>query len=122
MAKKFRELREKMSPLNQARAQARAEQMLAEMPLHELRQMRQLSQEALAARLKTGQASVSKLERRADMYISTLGHVIRAMGGKLEIIARFPDRAYRIKQFRKLEQAQKDIAVPSKPAHRGATC
>jgi hypothetical protein len=43
--------------------------------------------------------SISKLERRADMYISTLRDFVRAMGGDLEITARFPDGEVRINQF-----------------------
>jgi len=102
MARKFSELRAKMSPAARARAQARARTMLAEMPLQELRLARGLSQEALAATLKVRQASISKLERRADMYISTLRAHIRAMGGELEIVARFPDGEVRISNFEDL--------------------
>jgi DNA-binding XRE family transcriptional regulator len=99
MARKFSELRAKMSPAARARAKARARAMLAEMPLQELRLARGLSQEALAATLKVRQASISKLERRADMYISTLRSHIQAMGGELEIVARFPDGEVRISNF-----------------------
>lgn len=59
--------------------------------LGELRQARQLSQEALAEKLGARQASISRLERRADMHVSTLRSYVEAMGGTLEIIARFPD-------------------------------
>lgn len=82
--------------------------MLAEMPLHELRQARRLSQETLAEALHIGQASVSKMERRTDMYVSTLRGIIRAMGGELEIIARFPDGVYRIGQFGGLDAPRKE--------------
>ena len=99
MAKKFSELRANMSPAARARAQTRARTMLADMPLQELRVARGLSQEALAATLKVRQASISKLERRADMYISTLRSHIQAMGGELEIVARFPDGEVRISNF-----------------------
>ena len=99
MARKFSELRARMSPAARARARARARTMLAEMPLQELRLARGLSQEALAATLKVRQASISKLERRTDMYISTLRSHIRAMGGELEIVARFPDGEVRISNF-----------------------
>ena len=99
MARKFSELRARMSPAARARAQARARTLLADMPLQELRLARGLSQEALAATLKVRQASISKLERRADMYISTLRSHIRAMGGELDIVARFPDGEVRISNF-----------------------
>jgi transcriptional regulator len=75
-----------------------------------LRQLRERvsarSQTEIARKLKINQASVSKLERRTDMYVRTLGKLIRAMGGELEIVARFPDRdPVRITQFRELTQA-----------------
>ena len=69
------------------------------MPLDELRAARNLTQEHLAALLHIKQASVSKMERRTDMYIGTLGKFIEAMGGQLEIRAIFPDGAVRITQF-----------------------
>jgi len=88
-----------MSPASRARARAKARAMLAEMPLQELRHARGLSQETLAAALHVRQASISKLERRTDMYISTLRSHIRAMGGELEIVARFPEGEVRISNF-----------------------
>jgi len=91
MAKKFSELREKMSPESRARTNAKAEQLRAEYPLHELRRARGLSQECIAKMLNVSQANVSKIENRTDMYISTLRSHIRAMGGDLEIRAKFPD-------------------------------
>lgn len=102
MARKFDELRAKMSPESQARVAARVAEMLAEMPLHELRQARQLSQEALADALETSQSSISKLERRVDVYVSTLRRYIESMGGELDIIARFPEGSVRINQFEEI--------------------
>jgi transcriptional regulator with XRE-family HTH domain len=69
------------------------------MPLQELRQARKLSQEAIATVLGAKQASISKLEHRTDMYVSTLRSYIEAMGGTLEIVAQFPDGEVRITQF-----------------------
>lgn len=99
MAKKFAELRGRMAPDSQARAKAKAEGMLAEMPLNELRQARGLSQKVLAEILHVQQPSIAKLEKRTDMYLSTLRSHIEAMGGKLEVIARFPDGAVKIRNF-----------------------
>jgi transcriptional regulator with XRE-family HTH domain len=73
------------------------------MPLAELRRARGLSQEALAKVLGVKQSSVSKLERRTDMYISSLRSHIKAMGGELEIIARFPDGELKISDFSSIE-------------------
>ncbi len=89
-----------MSPKARATAAKKTQKLLAELPLQELRHVRMLSQEQLAAKLNVKQATVSKLERRADMYISTLRKVIKAMGGELEIKAKFPDGEVRINQFK----------------------
>lgn len=105
MARKYSELRAKMPAAARARARVRARTLLEQMPLQELRLARGLSQEALAATLKVRQASISKLERRADMYISTLRSHIRAMGGELEIVARFPDGEVRISNFEEVGEA-----------------
>ena len=98
-AKNFNELRAKMDPERRARNEAEAKRMLAEMPLHELRAARELTQEHLAELLHIKQASVSKMERRTDMYIGTLSKFIEAMGGQLDIRAVFPDGSVRITQF-----------------------
>ncbi|MFZ2223859.1 MAG: XRE family transcriptional regulator [Candidatus Deferrimicrobium sp.] len=103
LTRPYRELREKMSPEARARAAAKTKEMLAEMPLNELRHARSLSQERLAEILRVNQASISKLERRTDMYISTLRSFIQAMGGRLEINAIFPDGPVMINQFQSLE-------------------
>ena len=102
MAKPFSNLRDRMSPSARAKSAEKARELFQEMPLQELRQARLLSQEQLAASLHVKQASVSKLERRTDMYISTLRGFIKAMGGDLEIVARFPDGSVRINQFEEL--------------------
>ena len=61
------------------------------MTLEELRKARDLSQEEIAQALAVGQPTVAKLEKRTDMHISNLRRYIEALGGKLEITARFPD-------------------------------
>ncbi len=65
-------MRKKMSPPAQKAAAAKTQRMLKEMPLQELRQAHQMSQERMAELLHTKQANVSRIERRTDMYISTL--------------------------------------------------
>jgi DNA-binding XRE family transcriptional regulator len=99
MARKFADLKAKMTPGAQARSAAKVELMLAEMPLHELRQARGLSQKMLAEVLQVQRPSVAKIEKRTDMYLSTLRSHIEAMGGQLEVIARFPDGAVKISNF-----------------------
>lgn len=99
MGKKFRNLYDKMPAQARERVEARVQETLLELPLQELREARHLTQQQLAGHLESGQAAVSKLERRTDMYVSTLRRFIEAMGGELEIIARFPDGAVRISNF-----------------------
>jgi transcriptional regulator with XRE-family HTH domain len=114
MAKNFKNLLAKMPREARNRAEAKARQMAEEMALDELREARQLTQEHLAGLLKINQSAVSKLERRTDMYVSTLHDFIRAMGGVLEIRAIFPEGTVRISQFGKLQKR------PSKQQSRAA--
>jgi transcriptional regulator with XRE-family HTH domain len=99
MAKKFGELRARMSPESQARAAARAEAMLVEMKLQELRKARNVTQVEVAAAMKVEQAAVSKLERREDMYVSTLREYVHALGGELKLVASFPDADIQLHPF-----------------------
>lgn len=102
MARKFSELRAKMSPESRARVAARTQAALKEMPLNELRRARDLTQVSLAKAMGTSQGEVSKIEQRADLYVSTLRNYLEAMGGELEIVARFPDGAVKIMKFGEL--------------------
>lgn len=100
MAKNFQELRAKMSPRAQAASAAESRRLVEEMSLHQLRKARELTQTKLAKELHMGQGDVSKLERRRDMYVSTLASYLRAVGDDLEIRAVFPDgRTVKITQF-----------------------
>ncbi len=105
MAREFEELRSSMTPRAQARARDKAREMLAAMPLDELRRARGLSQKMLATLLHLQQPAIAKLEKRTDMYISTLRSHIEAMGGELEITARFPEGSVRILNFAESERA-----------------
>ncbi len=111
MATKFRTIREKMAPERQERIQKRTEELLAELPLQELRQARALSQKELAEVLGLNQATVSKLERRTDMYLSSLRRFVEAMGGELEISANFPDGKVRVQLFEDLEEEKEPVKV-----------
>ena len=117
MTKNFKTLREKMSPESRERSHALAAKYRAEMPLNELREAREITQVHLARVLNVNQAAVSKMERRTDMYVSTLHDFIRAMGGELKITATFPEGSVEISQF----QDAKKAAAPKKQARaRGA--
>ncbi|MFT3818743.1 MAG: XRE family transcriptional regulator [Rubrivivax sp.] len=104
MAKKFETLRARMSLDRRAKVDAQVKAALAEMPLAELRQARGLSQKMLAEVLHVQQPAIAKLEKRTDMYLSTLRSHIEAMGGQLEVVARFPDGAVKISNFTDLDR------------------
>ncbi|HXM40771.1 MAG TPA: XRE family transcriptional regulator [Bryobacteraceae bacterium] len=69
------------------------------MALDELRAARFMTQQELGNRLGLKQAAISRMERRTDVYVSTLAKFVEAMGGQLEIRVVFPDGAVRINQF-----------------------
>jgi transcriptional regulator with XRE-family HTH domain len=92
---------------HQAIKKRAAELIAEETTLRQLREARERSQVEVAKQLYIKQAAVSKLERRTDMYLSTLRGFIEAMGGKLEIVARFPNQAARITQFETLDPEQR---------------
>lgn len=96
---KFSDLLAKLPPDRRTRVDRMAEEMREEMDLSQLRTARRLSQAALGEILHVEQPAVAKIEKRADMYVSTLRRFIEAMGGELEITARFPDHNVRIKSF-----------------------
>jgi DNA-binding XRE family transcriptional regulator len=98
-ARNFDELRMKMPPESRARVDERVKATLANLALDELRAARELTQQNLAQIFGVSQGSISRLERRTDMYVSTLAKFIEAMGGQLEIRAVFPDGSVRINQF-----------------------
>ena len=97
--RKFAELEAKLTPARRARIDRLAAKLGRDMDLMQLRTARQLSQAALGEILHVEQPAVAKLEKRTDMYVSTLRRFVEAMGGELEIIARFPDGAVRIRNF-----------------------
>jgi DNA-binding XRE family transcriptional regulator len=105
--RKFNELREKMSPERRARNAAATKAMIAELPLQELRHARELTQATLAEAMECGQDEISKLERRADMLVSTLRRYVEAMGGRLDIVATFPDGEVRISNLGELAASER---------------
>jgi transcriptional regulator with XRE-family HTH domain len=105
MARKFSELREKMSPERRDRNRERTAALLVAMDLAELRDSLELTQEEVAARLQIAQSNVSRLEKRRDMLVSTLREVVEAFGGELHLVAEFPDGSVEIKQFDEEEAA-----------------
>lgn len=91
MSKKYKNLAARMDPVRRARAEHKAYADLAEMNLREIRErLCEFSQEELAELLNVTQGYVSKLERKGDMQVKKLYELVGAMGGEVEIRARFP--------------------------------
>ncbi|MEH2001764.1 XRE family transcriptional regulator [Nostoc sp.] len=99
---KFSHLTQDFSPARKAKIVAKKAQLKEEMALHELRQALKISQAELAEKLQVKQPAISRLEKRTDMYVSHLRQVIEAMGGELEIVARFADGEVKINNFSEL--------------------
>jgi hypothetical protein len=98
--KNWKDIRRTLSPEAEARIVAELTKAREEMPLCDLRRAREFTQAQLAAVMNDQQSSVSRLEKQADMYVSTLRSYIEAMGGELEVVARFQDRAIRVNLFK----------------------
>ena len=82
----------KLSPERRKKVEARAAELIAEeMSLRELRKAHRLTQERIAEALGVGQEQISRLEQRSDLLISTLRSYVEAMGGRLTIVAEFPE-------------------------------
>ena len=83
----------KLSPAQRKKVEVRAAEVIAEeMTLSELRKARKLTQVRVAKTLGINQDSVSRLEKRSDILLSTLRKTVKAMGGNLSLVAKFPDR------------------------------
>ena len=89
MGKSFSTLKNKMSLTAKKTVKEKTSQLLKEVLLYEIREQLRITQEDMAIRLNTKQANVSRTERRRDMKLSTLKRYIEAMGGELEIVAKF---------------------------------
>ncbi len=108
-----------LSEDEQAEIRERAAELLAEeATLRQLREAREQSQKDLAEKLGVNQAAVSKLERRSDLYLSTLRGYVEAIGGELEIVAKFPDRAVRIDLLSSLGSGGRSMR-PGRRCRRG---
>ena len=95
-----------MPPERRRRIDGMNRELLAEMPLHELRRVRSLTQRDMAKMLKVNQPAVSKLEQRADMYVSSLRSYVEAVGGQLKIVAEFPEGEIAITDFSNVEETK----------------
>ena len=71
----------------------RADEIRQEINLREMRRLRKITQTRLSKKLRIGQEGISRIERRADLYLSTLRNYVEGVGGKLSLVVEFPDRA-----------------------------
>src|SRR5277367_5963466 len=100
-----------MAPAAKERSDQEFRRMIEEMPLNKLRNARNLTQQSLARALNVNQSEISKIENRADVYVSTLASYVEAMGGRLEIRAVFQDgTSVKINQFVELDRAAVDTS------------
>lgn len=83
-----------LTPSNRRAVLARAAELIAEeRSLRELRKALNLTQVDVAKRLGKGQEAVSRIEQREDLLLSTLSAYVASLGGELELICRFKNRA-----------------------------
>ncbi len=115
MALSHQDFLKKFTPEERAEIAARSQELIEEeLTLRDLRQAQHLTQERMAALMGVEQENVSRLERRSDLLLSTLSSYVAAMGGKLRLIAEFPNRRPVAVTFGDLS----DDAPPPKPRRR----
>lgn len=100
----FNKLKNAMSAQSQERINKKIKKLQQDMALAEVRKAMSLTQVDLAEMLHIKQAAVARLENRTDMYISSLRKYITALGGELDIVARFPDGDVHIQNLHDLHQ------------------
>ena len=103
-----------------------AELIAEELHLRELRRLRKLTQARLSKKLKIGQEGISRIEKRTDLYLSTLRSYVEGVGGKLSLVVEFPDRPPVIlaglgeTPSKKIARKTVKFGSKSKPRFRGA--
>ena len=101
----FDKLRAQMTPERRARNAAKTQALLADIPRQALQHASAQAHEELAQCLRVQPSAIATLERRTDLYVSTLRRCIAAMGGTLEIVAHFPDGSVTITKFEPVDTA-----------------
>ena len=115
MATKWKDIRGTHSPEVEAEIARRVKEAAGVMTLYQLREARNLTQVSLAKVLNVNQGAVSRMEKRTDMYVSTLRNFIQAMGGQLQVKAIFPEGEVQIEQFESLAEPQQESLVTTHP-------
>jgi transcriptional regulator with XRE-family HTH domain len=111
VAKKWSEIRGTFPPELEAEIERRIRDAAGVMTLHQLREARNLTQVNLAKVLNVNQGAVSRMEKRTDMYVSTLRNFIQAMGGQLQVKAIFPEGEVEIEQFESVADMEREATM-----------
>ncbi len=115
MAHNWKDIRRTLSPEREEETRRYVKSVVESVTLNQLREARSLTQTNLASILGINQGSVSKMEKRTDMYVSTLRSFIQAMGGQLQIKAVFPEGEVQIEQFESVTESpaasKQDVAA-----------
>jgi transcriptional regulator with XRE-family HTH domain len=114
MATKWRDIRGTFSPEDEAEIEQDVLNAAAVMTLYQLREARSLTQVSLAKVLEVNQGAVSRMEKRTDMYVSTLRNFIQAMGGRLQVKAIFPEGEVEIDQFGNLAEPRQETETATR--------
>jgi DNA-binding XRE family transcriptional regulator len=89
----LKEVMGRLPPERQEKIHARAKEIINEqMSLRDLRKAQSLTQATLARTLDIKQGSISEIENKSDMLLSTMRSYVEAMGGALDLVVRFPNR------------------------------
>jgi transcriptional regulator with XRE-family HTH domain len=97
MATKWKEIRRRGSPAQEAEDRRWVERELVDMSLRELREFAGKTQTEVAEELEKVQAEISQFENRPDHVLSKLREYVQALGGELEVVARFGDKTLRLR-------------------------
>jgi transcriptional regulator with XRE-family HTH domain len=93
MARDANDIIAALPPARRAKIEARAAELIAEeLSLQALRKAMSRTQTQMARKLRMRQDSVSRLEQRTDLLLSTLRGYVKALGGELHLVAEFPGR------------------------------
>lgn len=118
MARKLDDVMAALPKARRERIEARTMELAT---LKDLRQAAQQTQEQLAATLGVGQDTISRLEKRSDMLLSTLRHYVESMGGELNLVAQFPNRPPVVIEHLGAEPVARKKLVTSPRRARAAT-
>jgi hypothetical protein len=117
MGRNLNDIIAELPPARRARIDAQYNKLKQDVEsLRELRKIAGKAQADIATALKIKQPSVSKIEKQADMYLSTLRSYVEAIGGELELVVKLPERP--VLRLQHLGEAFGHTRRPAKPNAR----